>query len=191
MTPRRSAIPSTDRTVVGDRAAPEALERHTRRSRVEEIERLLAQDPLSNREIAGRVGLSPSTVGIYRRDPDGARQRARRAAYRGRCGRCGRPVSGGNGRSRTSTWCPECAPLQRRRWSDEDLLEAIVRWTAATGSPPELPDWSPGHAPPGHAGARRYLRERGRWPSASTIARRFGSLSAAKRQALSRPISAG
>ena len=153
----------------------------TRDGRVQEIERLANKEGLSNQQIAERLGLAVSTVRIYRRDPNGERQRARRDGYRGRCERCGNPVSGGNGRTRNPARCLTCAPLLRRRWSDEQLLEAIARWTAKTGAPPELADWSPAHAPHGYRGAAHYLRERGKWPSASTITRRFGSFAAAKR----------
>jgi hypothetical protein len=56
------------------------------------------------------------------------------------------------------------------------MLEAIREWTLRTGAPPSLYDWSPTHAPAGDRGAARYLAERGRWPNASSVARRFGSL---------------
>ena len=59
------------------------------------------------------------------------------------------------------------------------MLEAIRQWTRLTCVPPYLYDWSPAHAPAGHRGAARYLAERGRWPNASSVARRFGSLRAA------------
>ena len=59
------------------------------------------------------------------------------------------------------------------------MLEAIRQWTRLTGAPPSLYDWSPAHAPAGHRVAARYLAERGRWPNASSVARRFGSLRAA------------
>jgi hypothetical protein len=63
------------------------------------------------------------------------------------------------------------------------MLEAIRQWTRLAGAPPSLYDWSPAHAPVGHTGAARYLAERGRWPNASSVARRFGSLRAAVERA--------
>jgi hypothetical protein len=63
------------------------------------------------------------------------------------------------------------------------MLDAVREWTRLTGAPPTLYDWSPAHAPAGHSGASRYLAERGRWPSASSVARRFGSLRAAVERA--------
>jgi AcrR family transcriptional regulator len=162
----------------GERVEPEVLDRPSRRERADEIEELAARG-LRTDEIAEKLGLARSTVNKYRRDPDGDLERARRERYRGRCRRCGRPTRGSDGPGRAPEWCPECAPLRRRRWSDEQMLEAIREWRQLTGTPPSLYDWSPAHAPAGHQGAARYLAERGRWPNASSVARRFGSLRAA------------
>jgi IS30 family transposase len=166
---------SASRRAAGERVAADVLHRPSRRERADEIESLAARGFRSD-EIAAQLGLARSTVNKYRRDPDGERERARRERYRGRCRGCGRPTRGSDGPGRAPEWCPECAPLQRRRWSDERLHEAIRDWTRLTGSPPTLYDWSPAHAPGGHRGAARYLAERGRWPNASSVARRFGSL---------------
>jgi hypothetical protein len=154
------------------------LERPTRRQQAERIETLIRQG-LGSEEIAERLGLARSTVNKYRRDPEGERERERRERYRGRCRRCGRPTRGSDGPGRAPEWCPECAPLQRRRWSDDAMLEAVRDWTRLTGAPPTVYDWSPAHAPAGHAGTARYLAERGRWPNASSLGCRFGSLPAA------------
>jgi DNA-binding CsgD family transcriptional regulator len=159
----------------GQRAPARVLERPTRKQRAEAIE-ALASRGLGGEEIADRLGLARSTVNKYRRDPDGEQERARRERYRGRCRGCGRPTRGSDGPGRAPEWCPACAALRRRRWSDERLLEAIRDWTRLTGAPPTLYDWSPAHAPAGHPGTARYLAERGKWPNASSVARRFGSL---------------
>jgi DNA-binding CsgD family transcriptional regulator len=159
----------------GQRAQGRLLERPSRKQRVERIEALAARG-LGSEEIAARLGLARSTVNKYRRDPEGERERVRRERYRGRCRGCGRPTRGSDGPGRAPEWCPECAPARRRRWSDAQMLEAIREWTRLTGAPPTLYDWSPAHAPAGHPGAARYLAERGRWPNASSVARRFGSL---------------
>ena len=166
----------------GQRAATEVLERPTRQQRVEQIE-ALARRGFEAREIADQLGLALSTVHKYRRDPEGERERARREGYRGQCRVCGRATSGSEGPGRAPRWCPDCAPAQRRRWSDEQLLEAIRDWVRLTGAPPSTYDWSPAHAPEGHAGAARYLNELGRWPNARSVARRFGSLGEAVRRA--------
>ena len=166
----------------GRRAPAATLERPTRAERVAAIEALERRgyDVLA---IAGELGLSPKTIYAYRRDPDGSRQRERHKSYRGHCGRCGSTTHGSEGRAGGPQWCPSCAPLARRRWSDEQLLAAIRDWTALTGTAPTTYDWSPAHAPAGHPGAARYLREHGRWPNLSSVARRFGSLAVAVERA--------
>jgi DNA-binding CsgD family transcriptional regulator len=166
----------------GQRSPAQVLERPSRKQQAERIEALTGRG-LGSEEIADRLGLARSTVNKYRRDPDGERERARRERYRGRCRGCGRPTRGSDGPGRAPEWCPECAPARRRRWSDAQMLEAIRDWTRLTGAPPTLYDWSPAHAPTGHSGASRYLAERGRWPNASSVARRFGSLHAAVERA--------
>jgi hypothetical protein len=166
----------------GQRVPAELLEHPTRKQQAEAIEALAARG-LGSEAIADRLGLARSTVNKYRRDPEGERERARRERYRGRCRGCGRPTRGSDGPGRAPEWCPECAPARRRRWSDAQMLEAIRGWTRLTGAPPTLYDWSPAHAPTGHAGAARYLAERGGWPNASSVARRFGSLRGAVKAA--------
>jgi hypothetical protein len=106
------------------RVAAEVLDRPGRRERADEIEELAARG-FRNDEIAEKLALARSTVNKYRRDPDGDRERARRERYRGRCRGCGRPTQGSDGPGRRPEWCPECAPLRRRRWSDAQMLEAI------------------------------------------------------------------
>jgi len=170
----------------GQRAPAGALERPTRSERAEHIE-ALARRGLAVREIADELGLSPSTVHKYRRDPDGRRERELREGYRGRCRRCGRPTDGSVGPIPGPRWCADCAPLRRRRWSDEQLLEAIRDWIALTGAAPTIYDWSPAHAPDGHRGAARYRAAPGRWPNASSVARRFGSLAVAVERAAVAP----
>lgn len=162
----------------GRRAPAATLDRPSRSDRVEAIDEL-AEEGLAPREIADRLGLAPSTIRKYRRDPDGESERKRREDYRGRCRGCGRPTDGSHGPSRRSQWCPACAALRRRRWSDEQLLKAIRDWARLAGAPPATYDWSPASAPEGHTGAARYLDEPGRWPNARTVARRFGSLARA------------
>jgi hypothetical protein len=142
------------------------LARPTRSERVKETEALAGRG-FGSREIAERLRLARSTVNKYRRDAEGERERARRERYRGRCRGCGRPTRGSDGPGRAPEWCPECAPLWRRRWSDAQMLQAIRDWMRLTGAPPTLYDWSPAHAPAGQWGAARYLAERGRWPNAS------------------------
>jgi hypothetical protein len=158
-------------------------ERIPRAERAREIARLRDSEGLPFREIARRLGVAPSTAQIYYADPDGARQRRRREAYRGTCRTCGRPTSGAQGRRKAPAHCADCSRRRRRTWSEQDIVAAVRDWHALTGAPPTVPDWSPAHAPAGHHGARRYRSEPGRWPSAALVARRFGSFPAAVRRA--------
>jgi DNA-binding CsgD family transcriptional regulator len=133
------------------RAASAAVKRHSRAERAKQIERLERRG-LGTAEIAAELGLASSTVNIYRRDPDGSRHRQRLERYRGRCDDCGRPTSGSGGRARAPARCRRCAAAQRRVWPGEMILQRIKDWTAETGSPPRVRDWSPAHAPAGHQG---------------------------------------
>jgi hypothetical protein len=174
------------RQPTGKRFDATTLERHTRAERVVQIERL-ERHGLSTQEIAERLGLASSTVNIYRADPSGERQRQRRQRYQGTCAGCGRPTSGSGGPGRAPKRCRACAGERRRNWSEQRVLEAIRDWADLTGSPPTLADWSPAHALLEHEGAARYRSAPGRWPSASTVAARFGSLRAAIEAAGLRP----
>lgn len=65
--------------------------------------------------------------------------------------------------------CRGCEALRRRVWTHLAILEARERWGAEFGRPPTTYDWNPSHA-------RRHGRwQAGRWPSTSTVVRRFGS----------------
>jgi transcriptional regulator with XRE-family HTH domain len=176
--PYRSTPVDRARRPAGTRADRAAVEQHSRPERVAQIDRLERRG-LSTREIAEQLGLARSTVNIYRADPDGERQRQRRQRYQGACADCGRPTSGSAGPARAPERCRSCAAERRRSWSEQRVLEAIRDWSELTGSPPPLADWSPAHAPREHEGAARYRSAPGRWPSASTVAARFGSLRAA------------
>lgn len=187
--PRRDSAslrPDAARRPTGERTEDATVTRRTRADRVAEIERL-ARRGLATHEIAERLGLARSTVNIYRADPDGEGQRQRRQRYQGTCAGCGRPTSGSGGPRRAPERCRSCAGQRRRNWSEQRVLEAIRDWAELTGSPPMLADWSPAHAGAGHEGAARYCSGRDRWPRASTVAARFGSLRAAVEAAGLRP----
>ena len=181
-----SAGPSNAGGPIGVRANVAAVKRPSRAERAAQIERLERRG-LDTREIAEQLGLARSTINIYRRDPDGSRHRQRLESYRGRCRDCGRLTTGSGGRARAPARCRRCAGAQRRLWPSELILQRIREWTEETGSPPRVRDWSPAHAPAGHPGARRYLAERGHWPSASVVVARFGSFPAAVTRAGLKP----
>jgi hypothetical protein len=76
---------------------------------------------------------------------------------------------------------PRRGPVRARPnlLSDEDVLDAIRRWTSRYGEPPATADWSPSRA---RRRGQEWRAERyhgGDWPSVSTVVRRFGTFTAA------------
>lgn len=77
--------------------------------------RTLRSQGLLLREIAAELGVARTTVGQYLADPDGARLKARRDGYRGRC-ECGSPTHGTNApgrRPRVASNAPAKAATSR------------------------------------------------------------------------------
>jgi hypothetical protein len=179
---KRVASTNAQTEAAGEPWAAISLRRPSRAERIAQIERLERRG-LTTREIADRLGLAPSTINIYRRDPDGSLHRRRLDGYRGRCRGCGAPTTGSGGPGGAPHWCRRCAGERRRLWTEERILAAIREWAAETGAPPRVRDWSPAHAPEDNAGKRRFTSERGRWPSASVVSERFGSFRAAVEEA--------
>jgi len=166
------------RRVRGERALGVETRPPARAERAREIARLREGEGLALGEIAERLGLAVSTVRAYHRDPEGERDRRNRERYRGECGACGRPTSGGNGYDAPG-YCARCARDRRRVWTRERIVAAVREWRELTGSAPTVPDWSPAHASAGHPGAARFAAEPGRWPSAAALRVHFGSFRAA------------
>lgn len=83
---------------------------------------LAAQHPdWSMAQLAGALGVRPSTFRNAINDPLGLKQRARRARYQGRCTVCGSATDGSGGRTNQPRMCSRCArglppePDRRRR----------------------------------------------------------------------------
>lgn len=152
--------------------------RVSRAERAHEIAQLREAKGLSFPEIAARVGLGSQTVRDYYRDPEGKAQRARRERYRGQCRSCGGPTSGYRGPALAPRYCRHCVHEQRRSWTADGVVAAIRDWHKLTRAPPTVADWS---SASGRAVARPRARggEPQRWPSESTVRRRFGSFRAA------------
>jgi hypothetical protein len=80
---------------------------------------------------------------------------------------------------------PRRGPVRARPnlLSDDDVLDAIRRWTERYGEPPARTDWSPARARQAGQEWRAERYHAGDWPSVSTVIRRFGTFTAAVRAA--------
>jgi hypothetical protein len=144
------------RRLRGTPASDVRVGRVPRRERVAQIRRLREGEGLSFAQIAERMDLAISTVHGYYADPTGERGRERRERYRRPCKNpaCGNLTSGANGFADPPRHCPRCAALARRRWTEDNVLEAIREWQRLTGSVPTLHDCTRGRETP-TAGRRR------------------------------------
>lgn len=78
----------------------------------------LRDQGLSLKHVAMRLGVKGSTLRNALNDPDGSKQRARKASYAGECADCGGPTDGSNGPDKAPGRCLAClrgAPLTSRR----------------------------------------------------------------------------
>lgn len=116
----------------------------------------LRDQGLTPREIADRVGLSPSTVRSLLDDPRGMKERARKARNGGTCEVCGGLTDGSNGRAKAPKRCVKCRPLSehgttnRYSWGcrcNECRAAHRERMRGLQGKPP------PSH---GYSGYRNY-----------------------------------
>jgi hypothetical protein len=80
---------------------------------------------------------------------------------------------------------PRRGPVRARAHlvTDDDILDAVRRWTSRYGEPPAITDWSPARARRAGQEWRAERYHAGDWPSVSTVVRRFGTFTAAVRAA--------
>lgn len=135
---------------------------------------------LSIREIAQRLGRSPSTVKAYFYDPTGAKARAVKARYQGVCRGCGAYTQPRNGKGDAYAYCKGCHPgAIERRWTREGVLVAMREWRERYGRLPSSYDWSTTQARRRGGQALERLRS-GDWPAASVVTSVFGTWAAAR-----------
>lgn len=108
------------------------------------------------REIASELGVIPHTAYYYLKAHD--------------CANCAHPVVG------DGDLCKRCTVRRSnpKRWTPEELLEAVAEWERLEGRPPTTIDWRP--ASDGQP--NRWQREFPRWPPASAPGIVFGSWTA-------------
>lgn len=114
----------------------------TRAERVRQAQELRALGFSRNR-IAEKLGVSFGTVCAYFSDPDLSGQATRRRRYAAEhpCQSCGRPTDGSRGHKRSARFCADCAAEAKRHWTREAVTDAIRRYAAAQGRPPNARDW--------------------------------------------------
>jgi AraC-like DNA-binding protein len=140
---------------------------------------------LSIKHIADRLGRSPATVKAYFYDPTGEKARAVKAHYVGVCRGCGAYTQPRNGKGDAYTHCKACHPgAIERRWTQERVVEAMLKWRTRYGRLPSSYDWSRTHARQRGGEALNRLTC-GEWPAASAVGNLFGTWAAARAAAAS------
>jgi hypothetical protein len=135
---------------------------------------------LSIRQIADRLGRSPSTIKAYFYDPTGEKARAVKARYVGVCRDCGAYTQPRNGKGDAYAYCKRCHPgAAERRWTRELVLAAMLEWRGRFGGLPSSYDWSRTHARRRGEEALRRLAA-GQWPAASVVSAVFGTWALAR-----------
>lgn len=167
--PLLPALPLDGDTVTAVTAAP-LTAGMSRAEKVATIRLALAAHPdMTQRQVAGLLGVRYRTLVNLLYDPDGEKQRARRARYRRPCAQCGRPLDGSSGwRGGLTCLCVACAAAARKRWTREAVLAAGREWVRVYGRPPTATDWRrrsrPGDPVEHPAQASVYGRRRGGSP---------------------------
>lgn len=134
------------------------------------------------REIAERLGVTPSTVHDLINDPDRSKAIRRREGYRGTCERCGAKTDGSAGKRKAPKLCASCSikrQKEERRWTREALIGVLREFVRVHGRVPSADDTRP-TAPTvlAHASNRRRLELldiRVDLPAQGTFVLEFGS----------------
>lgn len=147
--------------------------RVTRTERHEQVKALRAQGR-TFKEIAAELGLATSTVTAAYYDPEGAKDKERKARRSRPCLDCGKTVK--NSGSEPPERCLPCRKRhehETRRWTPEALIAEVRRFHDQYGRPPRELDWNP--RPSNIIRRTNQWVPEGFWPSSSLAAREFGS----------------
>jgi Homing endonuclease associated repeat len=148
----------------------------------------LREDGLFDREIAARLGISRSYAHGLRTDPSGEDAKRRKDSYRRPCPKCGRLMTGSDGRGASApALCLRCTAEEKsegREWTAGKVLEAIRRWAETRGEAPVSSEWQ------ATTTAQRTDPDGFRYPHVGIVQREFGTWSRAIEEAGfgSRPI---
>lgn len=160
---------------------PKLIATGKRKERAAKVKELQDQG-LKLREIGEIMGIAVSTVHSYLSDPDGSKDKARKASYGGSCEVCGDPTDGSNGAAKAPKRCHRHTERPGGKWADEQIIRAIKDWAVQHGGPPAAPDWDPYSARKqmnDEVRATYFEAAAGRWPHFQTVIKHFGSWNAA------------
>jgi transposase len=106
----------------------------------------LRKQGMTGTAIAEKFGVGSPFVYAVLNDPDGSKDKARKASYGGTCVDCGKRTDGSNGRTTVPERCKVCRTTYQRtvlkHWTRERVIEAIQLFARENGRPPLSSDWA-------------------------------------------------
>jgi transposase len=105
--------------------------------------RALVADGWTHRQVAEELCISANSVKNLLYDPDGAKQRARRRRYQGKCEVCGKPTDGSNGRAAAPKLCAAHSlekQHEERQWTRSRIIASFWAFEAIMGRQPTAGD---------------------------------------------------
>lgn len=144
------------------------------------VKRLREEEGLTYQAIADRLGISVSHAGAIYKDPEGLKDKERKARYRAPCVDCGALTN--PGAPVEEPVCRDCTDARHRRRSRAWITSSLHEWMEMhDGEVPVGNDWNPASArykPSGVWRAERHDRTGRPWPSVSLVQKHFGSWNA-------------
>lgn len=87
-------------------------------------------------EACRHLGISSSYARTLFSDPEGIRDRARKARNQGTCETCGGKTTGANGRTRAPRYCAEHSHAAHARWTPENTISTLQALARVLGETP-------------------------------------------------------